>query len=337
MGGTSYSDAAYASRLADAAATGTDVFKHTASIRSGATPVKVHPSLDPSRLNKLGKLIRESFDSDLHPESLPISIIFDITGSMQNVPRTFMEKLGGLMKLLTQKGYVKHPHLMFGAVGDATCNRVPIQIGQFEAGDELVETLSLIHLEGGGGGGYCESYELSMYYLARHSDLHSLTKRNKKGYLFLMGDELPYKNVSKTQVKSHIGDDLQDDIPTSEILKELRSMYEVFWILPGGTSNFTNPTINTELRNMFGQNLLILDNPNDICGLISSTIGLNEGRDLSVITTDLGETGESSKSISNITTTLEKYAATAAVTKATGEFGLTDSKKKRKIVTNTKK
>ena len=58
---------------------------------------------------------------------------------------------------------------MFGAIGDATCDRVPLQVGQFESDNRMDDDLGRIVLEGGGGGQQTESYELAMYFMARHT------------------------------------------------------------------------------------------------------------------------------------------------------------------------
>ena len=315
MGGTYYSDDMYKSRLDTSKTTKKGYFTHSADIKSGATAAKVHEKLDPSKKNKAGKLIRESFDSTEHPNSLPIAVLFDVTGSMSGVPKIFIEKLASLMKLLLKKGYVQDPHVLFGAIGDATCDKVPLQIGQFESGNEMDEVLSLMHLEGGGGGQQTESYELGMYYMARHTDTDSYNKRGKKGYLFLMGDETPYEKVKKNEVASVIGDSLQENIPTKDILAELRQKFEVFWIIPGGTSNYNDSHVNEYLKNMFGQNLLKLPNADDVCELIASTIGLCEGYDITDIKGDLLSVGADKKSVDNALVAVADFAKSKALTK----------------------
>lgn len=321
MGGTYYNDSVYTSRLSRSLIDGTDLFTHSHDISSGKVEAKVHEKLDPSIRNKMKKLIRESLDSDEHPDSLPISVLFDVTGSMSVVPREFVQKLGDLMKLLVKKGYVKDPHIMFGAIGDATCDKVPLQIGQYESGNEIDDSLSLIYLEGGGGGQQTESYELGMYYLARHTDLDSVKKRGKKGYCFLIGDETPYPHVKVNEVKKHIGDSLEVNIPTSDILKELRKKFEVFWIIPGGTSNYEDSHVNTYLHKMFGQNLLKLPNAEDVCELIASTIGLNEGYDLNDIKTDLIDIGSDKVSVGRAITALSSYSKTLSIAKVASVSG----------------
>lgn len=326
MGGTSHSDDVYASRLADAASRGSDGFDYSAKISSGAVAAKVHDLLDPKRPNKAGKIVRESFDSDAHPDSVAVAVLFDVTGSMASVPKIFVQKLGKLMSILVKKGYLAHPHVLFGAIGDATCDKVPLQVGQFEGGNEMDEALTSIHCEGGGGGHITESYELGAYFLARKSDLDCVKKRGKKGYCFLMGDELPYPVVNRHQVEALIGDNLEANIRFSardprrpdakgDILAELEEKFEVFWIMPGGTSHWNDPEVNDPLKEMFGQNLLRLEDPRDVCELIATTIGVCEGYDIDTIATDLRDVGASTGAIKTATSAIVPYATSKGVAK----------------------
>ena len=161
MGSGRWSTDVYTAAASYRAATGTSAFAYS---DSGAR--KAHAALDPQ-----GVAVRESRDSDEHPQSTPIAVLFDVTGSMGSVPRVLQTKLPQLLGLLTRKGYATDPHIMFGAVGDATCDRVPLQVGQFESDNRMDDDLARIVLEGGGGGQQHESYELAMYFMARHTDL----------------------------------------------------------------------------------------------------------------------------------------------------------------------
>jgi hypothetical protein len=321
MGGSSYSDSVYTSRLADADSRGADVFAHTDDIKHGRTAASVHEKLDPSKANKAGKNIRESFDSDTHPDSRAVAVMFDVTGSMASVPRTFVRKLDKLMASLVKKGFLAHPHILFGAIADATCDRVPLQVGQFEAGNEMDDALTNIYLEGGGGGHNTESYELAMYYLARHTDMHCLSKRGQKGYCFLLGDEIPYPEVKRSEVKAVIGDSIQEDIPTKQILEELREKFEVFWVIPAGTNHWDDPEVRKALQDMFGQALLKLDNPDDVCELICSTIGVCEGYDLHDVGVALKDIGADKAAVDRSSHALTAYASTRAVSKGATTSG----------------
>jgi hypothetical protein len=326
MGGSDYSWDAYDARMAHHKTTGTSAFTHDADVRAGRTTVAVHEKLDPSKPNKAGKLVRESFDSDAHPVSTAVAVFFDVTGSMAEVPKIFITKLGTLMASLVKKGFIEHPHILFGAVGDATTDSAPIQVGQFESGNEMDEALSLFNLEGGGGGQNTESYELSMYYMARHADMHCVTKRGKKAYVFFLGDEVPYPRVKKSEVKAFIGDDIQDDISLEDIVTELREKFEVFWLMPGGTSHFNDDGVIKPLQKLFGQNFRKMENPEDVCEMIATIIGVNEGYDLHDVGAALKDVGASAASVKRVTTELVPYASTRAVTKgatASGELATT--------------
>jgi hypothetical protein len=297
--------------------TGKSVFTHDADVRSGTTARKVHEKLDPKRPNSVGKIIRESFDSDAHPNSRAVGVVFDTTGSMQHVPQVFVQKLGNLMALLLKKGYLADPHVLFAAINDATTGCIaPLQVGQFEAGNEMDESLSLMLLEGGGGGTNNESYELGMYFLARKSHLHCLEKRGQKGYLFFCGDEMPYSKVRKDFVERYIGDTLEDDIPLTAILEELREKYEVFWVMPGGTQHANDPDVIRPMQEMFGQNYFKLENPEDVCELIAQIIGVNEGFDIHTVARDLKDVGADPAAVGRTSKALTPYANTRALSKS---------------------
>src|SRR5712691_12865811 len=149
MGSGRWSTDVYDAAANYRAATGTSAFAHT---DTGAT--HVHPDLDP-----FGVTVRESRDSAEHPRSLAIAVLFDVTGSMGGVPRVLQAKLPQLLGLLLRKGYVRDPQIMFGAIGDATCDSAPLQVGQFESDNRMDGDLERIVLEGGGGGQKRESYE----------------------------------------------------------------------------------------------------------------------------------------------------------------------------------
>src|SRR5512139_2461125 len=203
MGSGASSTDVYSAAASYRAATGASAFAYS---DSGARTV--HPGLSPFNVG-----VRESRDGDEHPESVPIAVLFDVTGSMGGIPRALQAKLPELLGLVLRKGYTEHPQIMFGAVGDATCDRVPLQIGQFESDNRMDDDLGKIVLEGGGGGQMTESYELAMYFMARHTAHDSFDKRGKRGHLFMIGDELAYPKVKAREVRAVIGDELAEDIP----------------------------------------------------------------------------------------------------------------------------
>jgi hypothetical protein len=266
MGSGRWSTNVYDAAARYRAGTGASAFAYS---DDGATTV--HPDLDP-----FGVTVRESRDSAEHPESLGIAVLFDVTGSMLRVPRTLQTKLPGLLGLLLRKGYVADPQILFGAIGDATCDRAPLQIGQFESDNRMDDDLSKFLLEGGGGGQMTESYELAMYFMARHTSIDCFEKRGRRGYLFIIGDELAYSKVKAREVRDVIGGEISGNIRLADIVAEVRRSYDVYYIIPEGSSHARDGGLLDHWRGLLGQNVIRLDDPAAVCETIALTIGLAE-------------------------------------------------------------
>ncbi|RSM98776.1 hypothetical protein DMB42_44345 [Nonomuraea sp. WAC 01424] len=265
MGSGIWSTNVYDSAARYRAANGASAFAYS---DGGAR--RVHPDLDPFGVT------RESRDSAEHPDSLAVAVLFDVTGSMRSVPRALQTRLPDLLGLLLRKGYATDPQIMFGAIGDATCDRAPLQVGQFESDNRMDDQLGLILLEGGGGGQKRESYELALYFMARHTSIDCHEKRGRRGYLFVIGDEMPYPRVSRSQVKDLVGDRLAAPIGVADIMAELTRKYDVYFILPQGASYAGDPEVLDSWRDLLGQNVLELDDLDAVCETIALTVGLGE-------------------------------------------------------------
>lgn len=184
------------------------------------------PAMDPR-----GVRYRESRDSEAHPSSVGIVFALDVSGSMGAIPRqlatetlpTFMESV------LT---VLPDPQVLFLAFGNAYSDRSPLQVGQFESEAFLIDRwLAATHLEGAGGG-LGESYDLAMYFAARHTAMDCLEKRAKKGYFFMTGDEVPFTHVDPGQVRGLIGDSLQERIAIHTMTAELLESFHAFFLIP---------------------------------------------------------------------------------------------------------
>lgn len=298
------------------AAAGKSAFDYSDRIRRAApSSWRVHDILNP-----YGVTTRESRDSAEHPDATPIVVMFDVTGSMRTVPVVLQKKLPELLGLLLRKGYAADPQILFGAIGDATCDRVPLQVGQFESDNRMDENLEHIFLEGGGGGQRTESYELALYFIARHTDIDCWNRRGRKGYLFLIGDEMAYPFVKRQEVHDHIGDGLERDIPVAQIVKELQRRYHVFYILPKAASYGGDPEILNFWRRLLPQNVLELDEVDAVCETLALTIGMTEGTiDLDRGAEHLKEYGVSAPVIKTVVAVLAGLPAGSAAAHAVGE------------------
>lgn len=304
MGTTLWSDTHYRDRAARLRTQGKSAFGYDDDIRAQRVAAQVNPLMDPSQLNNG---VRESRDSAKHPNSTALAVLLDVTGSMREVPRILQKNLCTLFDLMLRREYLQDPAILVGGIGDATCDRAPLQVGQFESGNEIEDDLSRLFLEGGGGGQKTESYELALYFLARKTSLDCHEKRGRKGYAFLIGDELPYKRVKRREVEHIFGDTLQADIPIRDIVEEVKEKYELFYILPNLTSYYDDPTILRCWRKLLGQNVLSLSDPGGISELIASTVGLGEGAiEWSDLTTDLSDAGAARKTTKAVSEALKE-------------------------------
>jgi hypothetical protein len=228
-----------------------------------------HPLMNPK-----GVRVRESRDSAEHPESRGIVFALDVTGSMGDIPRLLATKqLPEFMKVLTACG-IADAQVLFMAVGDATSDRVPLQVGQFETTAELMDQwLIRTFLEGGGGGSGEESYELALYFLAQHTEMDCQVKRKKKGYLFMTGDENPYPVLSRHIVDAVVGDRLDEDLKVEEVVALLQESIAPFFIIP---DKDRRGRCEPAWRALLGDHVLCMDSPEDVCYVSAGAFLLNE-------------------------------------------------------------
>ena len=264
---TNYNDATIRRR-----AKGTDAFDYSKkAVESGK--LRVHPTLDPN-----GMRIRESRDSAEHPDSNAIMISLDVTGSMGKVVRAIHRDLPHLHELLLGYKYIPHPQILFAAVGDAMCDAVPLQVGQFESDNRMDQNIENMILEGGGGGQKTESYELTLFVAARYTNVDCWEKRQRRGYLFMIGDEMAYAQVMRAHVHRLIGIDPEAEIPLRQIVAEVQQKYHVFFVIPGGAAHGADPQVLRFWQDLIGEkNVLVLADPDDTSECIAMTIGLTEG------------------------------------------------------------
>ncbi|MBP6833012.1 MAG: VWA domain-containing protein, partial [Deltaproteobacteria bacterium] len=104
-----------------------------------------HPEMRP-----FGVTVRESRDSEAHPDSVGVVFALDVSGSMGEIPQGLATETMPLFmeSVLT---VLPDPQVLFIAFGNAWADRSPLQVGQFESEAALIDRwLSATHLEGGG-------------------------------------------------------------------------------------------------------------------------------------------------------------------------------------------
>ncbi len=225
---------------------------------------KCNPKMDPKFIGT-----RECFDSDDHPNTTPIVVGLDVTGSMGYLAvKIATEALNDFITKLYSTGAIEDPALMCAAYGDFE-DESPLQVTQFESDIRIAEQLLEIYFEGHGSGDV--SPFLLWEFLARHTNIDAVNKRKAKGFLFTIGDEAEIRegDISDT-VKKYIGDKIKGATRES-LLEEVSKSFNVFHIMIGGESS-NNSNILT------GHKICISQNQIDaIPEIIISTIQCQKG------------------------------------------------------------
>lgn len=268
MGYSGWSTEIYEGRKEERARTGSTVFGYHTDISTGRTKKEVHAAMDPK------SAVRESRDSEEHPNSLAIIVALDVTGSMRSTPKDMHKSIPELMDTIIQEGGVLDPQILTAAIGDFYSDRVPLQVGQFESGLEIEEDLGRIYMEGDGGCSYEESYEAMLYFAARKTAIDCHEKRGEKGYLFMIGDEHPYPTFTRGEAKSLFGDELQvDEIPINDLVKEVQEKYHVYFVIPGNTNHGNDPKLHAYWEKLLGSEYVIrMEHPSQINSTVARAI-----------------------------------------------------------------
>lgn len=182
----------------------------------------------PKELNP-ENIMRECCDSDEHPDTFPVILALDVTGSMGGAAMKVAQKLNEIMTNLYEDNGVKDIEFCVMGIGDLAYDTAPIQISQFESDIRIAEQLDKVYFEAGGGGNKYESYTAAWYMGARHCSL-DCWKRGKKGIIITMGDELPNPYLPRAQLTRVTGDKLQDDINTPDLFQEVKEKFNVYHI-----------------------------------------------------------------------------------------------------------
>lgn len=220
MGGGSWTSSAYDSRLKSRGITDVD------SIMSMDTTQyyesrSLAPILNPKNVT------RECCDSDEHPNTIPVILALDVTGSMGAAAKACAAKLNEIMTSLYEK--VNDIQFMTMAIGDFSYDRAPLQVSQYESDIRILEQMDQIYFEGGGGGNSFESYTAAWYFALRHTKL-DCHNRGKKGIIITLGDEPLNPYLPRGAVENVIGDKLQGDVDTKNLYREVTEKFDVYHI-----------------------------------------------------------------------------------------------------------
>lgn len=192
---------------------------------------RLDESLDPNKFN-----IRECRNTEEHPNTIPVILALDVTGSMGKACDEVASTLGILMTKLYKK--YKDIEFCVMGIGDIAYDKSPIQMSQFESDVRIAESLDKIYMEHGGGGNCYESYTAAWYMGLKHTQLDCYDKQGRKGIIITMGDEELNPYLSKGYLEKHVKDiNEQSDIETKTLYEAAKEKFDIYHIAVDDSHN----------------------------------------------------------------------------------------------------
>lgn len=231
-------------------------------------------------------VMRECCDSEEHPNTMPVILALDVTGSMGEAAVEVAKKLNQIMTKLYDN--VKDVEFMVMGIGDVECDNSPVQASQFESDIRIAEQLDKMYFEFGGGGNNYESYTAAWYFGSRHTKL-DCWKRGKKGIIITMGDERLNPMLRYTGLDEAVGDSNQSNIETCELYKEASEKFSIYHIDVEHETRWDDGIDNS--WKLLGDNYKKA-NLNNIADVIVDIITNESANSTTINTTTLNENGE---------------------------------------------
>lgn len=282
MGGGTWSTTSYTTSVSSRGFATLDAMAY-ANVQDVYESRKLDPALNPY------KVVRECCDSVEHPETLPIILALDVTGSMGETATACAAKLDEIMGELYKT--TKDVEFMMMGIGDLSYDEAPIQATQFESDVRIFDQTTKIYFEGGGGGNTFESYTAAWYFGLYNTSL-DCWKRGKKGIIITLGDEPLNPYLPGRALGATLGTGTQD-IDTDQLYADACEKFDIYHIAIDGNNMYHR--YKDEIKNtwgkLLGQHLMVstLDNlPQTIAAIVEDHMGYMPSNVGSVTVTEEG-------------------------------------------------
>lgn len=164
----------------------------------------------------------------------PLIIAVDVTGSMASWPFEIFDRLPLLYNTLSQ--YREDLEVCFAAIGDAACDRWPLQVTTFASGFDLEQLLGSLHGEGGGGDAP-ESYGLFAHWVDTHVEVPHAAEAP---FLIVFGDISMHQKVPGDQIAHYLGDQVRGDVDAVAAWQKISKTWNTWFLRrPGGRQGDT--------------------------------------------------------------------------------------------------
>lgn len=264
MGSGSWSSEAYNSRVVTDWGFKSVNSMASSSVQSVYRSTCLDPMLNPH------DVVRECCDSDEHPNTIPVILALDVTGSMGSACKMCAAKLDEIMTKLYSE--VKDVQFMMMGIGDLSYDDAPIQATQFESDIRILDQTAKIWFEGGGGGNRFESYTAAWYF-GLHNTKLDCWNRGRKGIIITLGDEPLNPYLPKRLLNDVLGSSEQADVDTEQLYKEVCEKFDVYHIAI--TNNSFYRRYKDEIKNSWGELLgqrLFVAESNDLPKIVSQIV-----------------------------------------------------------------
>ena len=274
MGWGSWTSATYTTAVRSMGFSSTTAMA-SASVQEVYRENRLNPLLNPKNV------VRECLDTEEHPETIPVILALDVTGSMGSAATMCASKLDEIMKELYNK--VKDVEFLMMGIGDLACDDAPIQASQFESDIRILDQTTKVYFEGGGGGNSYESYTAAWYF-GLHNTKLDCWKRGKKGIIITMGDEPLNPYLPGRRLSEVLGTSTQD-VDTEVLYKEVCEKYDVYHIAI--TNNSCYGRYKDEIKDSWSKLLnqhLIIATSNELPKIISEIVAEHENNYSNTVT-----------------------------------------------------
>ena len=263
MGSGSWSSETYSSRLTDWGFASVNCLA-SSSVGQVYKSRCLDPMLDPRGV------IRECCDSEEHPNTIPVILALDVTGSMGSACTMCAAKLDEIMTKLYSE--VQDVQFMMMGIGDLAYDDAPIQATQFESDIRILDQTTKTYFEGGGGGNNFESYTAAWYF-GLHNTKLDCWNRGRKGIIITLGDEPLNPYLPKKPLNKALGSTEQADVDTDKLYREVCEKFDVYHIAITNNSSYWRykDEIKSSWGELLGQRLFVAES-DDLPKIVSQIV-----------------------------------------------------------------
>jgi len=197
-------------------------------------------------------VIRECCNSKEHPNTLPVILALDVTGSMGTACKRTAEALGPIVLNLLEKYKDRDIEFLIMGIGDVECDSCPIQASQFESDVRISKDIDKIYMEHGGGGNQYESYSAAWYFGLNQTKLDCYDKQGRKGIIITMGDEPLNPYLERAGLNEATGHSNQSRVDTKDLYAKAKDKFDIYHIAVDDNATCYRSYAN-QIEKTFGQ------------------------------------------------------------------------------------